>query len=150
MGMGTVAAQDVHSSAHFASNGLNRLGFLTTIAWFIKNQVFREECLIYMVLEYGDIDLARLLQNHEEARRRQLAHGSASGSSSNGSGACAHSVAGGSGEIDENFIRLYWQQMLQGRGAGRRVRQGFEVWDQSGNCVALLRFLPTPPLPVRL
>eukprot|EP00967_Tisochrysis_lutea_P158343 scaffold323405_cov12-Tisochrysis_lutea.AAC.1 len=25
MGMGTVAAQDVHSSAHFASNGLNRL-----------------------------------------------------------------------------------------------------------------------------
>jgi hypothetical protein len=39
------------------------------------SQVFREECLIYMVLEYGDIDLARLLQNHEEARRRQLASG---------------------------------------------------------------------------
>jgi len=37
-----------------------------------RPQVFREECLIYMVLEYGDIDLARLLQNHEEARRRQM------------------------------------------------------------------------------
>jgi hypothetical protein len=33
-------------------------------------QVFRDEGLVYMVLEYGDIDLARLLHNHEEARRR--------------------------------------------------------------------------------
>lgn len=32
-------------------------------------QVFQEEGLIYMVLEYGDIDLARLLHNHEEGRR---------------------------------------------------------------------------------
>ena len=45
-----------------------------------------------MVLEYGDIDLARLLHNHEEARRRS---------------------GGAEGSIDENFIRLYWQQMLQ-------------------------------------
>ena len=43
-----------------------------------------------MVLEYGDIDLARLLQRHEAAQRE-----------------------GGSTELDENFIRLYWQQMLQ-------------------------------------
>lgn len=44
-----------------------------------------------MVLEYGDIDLARLLAKHEQARRE-----------------------GGSAEdLDENFIRLYWQQMLQ-------------------------------------
>jgi len=62
-----------------------------------------------MVLEYGDIDLARLLQNHEEARRRQLGTGGPAG----GSGGSSASVAGGSGEIDENFIRLYWQQMLQ-------------------------------------
>ena len=45
-----------------------------------------------MVLEYGDIDLARLLQRHEAAQRE-----------------------GGSTELDENFIRLYWQQMLQAR-----------------------------------
>jgi serine/threonine-protein kinase TTK/MPS1 len=32
--------------------------------------VFRDDGLVYMVLEYGDIDLARLLQSHEEARRR--------------------------------------------------------------------------------
>ena len=43
-----------------------------------------------MVLEYGDIDLARLLAKHEKACRD-----------------------GGSQELDENFIRLYWQQMLQ-------------------------------------
>lgn len=61
--------------------------------WLCQHsQVFREEGLIYMVLEYGDIDLARLLHNHEEARRKG---------------------GGSEGEIDENFIRLYWQQMLQ-------------------------------------
>lgn len=44
-----------------------------------------------MVLEYGDIDLARLLAKHEQARRE----------------------GGSADELDENFIRLYWQQMLQ-------------------------------------
>lgn len=43
-----------------------------------------------MVLEYGDIDLARLLAKHEKAQRE-----------------------GGVTDLDENFIRLYWQQMLQ-------------------------------------
>lgn len=56
-------------------------------------QVFHAEGLMYMVLEYGDIDLARLLAKHEQARRA-------------GGGAAA-------GEIDSNFIRLYWQQMLR-------------------------------------
>jgi hypothetical protein len=32
----------------------------------VFSKVFREQGLIYMVLEYGDIDLARLLYNHEE------------------------------------------------------------------------------------
>jgi hypothetical protein len=45
-----------------------------------------------MLLEFGDIDLAKLLQKHEEARKRS---------------GCA------SGGIDDNFLRLYWQQMLQ-------------------------------------
>ena len=53
-------------------------------------QVIQAEGTIYMVLEYGDIDLARLLAKHEKAHRE-----------------------GGSDELDENFIRLYWQQMLQ-------------------------------------
>lgn len=55
------------------------------------SQVIQSEGTIYMVLEYGDIDLARLLAKHEQARRE----------------------GGGADELDENFIRLYWQQMLQ-------------------------------------
>ena len=55
------------------------------------SQVIQAEGTIYMVLEYGDIDLARLLAKHEQARRE----------------------GGGADELDENFIRLYWQQMLQ-------------------------------------
>jgi hypothetical protein len=66
---------------------------------FHCKQVFRAEGLIYMVQEYGEIDLARLLSKHDTARRE----------------------ASGAGEqrtllqdnLDENFIRLYWQQMLQ-------------------------------------
>ena len=58
-------------------------------------QVIQAEGLIYMVLECGDIDLARLLVKHEQARRE----------------------GGGADDIDENFIRLYWQQMLQVRPA---------------------------------
>lgn len=55
-------------------------------------QVFTDEGLIYMVQEYGEIDLARLLAKHDAARKE----------------------AGARKEnIDENFIRLYWQQMLQ-------------------------------------
>ena len=53
-------------------------------------QVLQSEGIIYMVLEYGDIDLARLLAKHERARRE-----------------------GGPNDLDENFIRLYWQQMLK-------------------------------------
>ena len=51
--------------------------------------------VIYMVLEYGDIDLARLLAKQESARR---------------------TAAGAM--PDENFIRLYWQQMLQVHSCG--------------------------------
>jgi serine/threonine-protein kinase TTK/MPS1 len=58
-------------------------------------QVHRGEGIIYMVLEYGDIDLSRLLQRHEKAKRER------------------RGAAGNDGwEVDENFIRLYWEQML--------------------------------------
>ena len=59
----------------------------------LLSQVIQSEGLIYMVLEYGDIDLARLLAKHEKSRGE-----------------------GHAGTVDENFIRLYWQQMLQVHG----------------------------------
>ncbi|EFN53107.1 hypothetical protein CHLNCDRAFT_10750, partial [Chlorella variabilis] len=59
---------------------LNSLAGKSNIIQLIDSEVC--SCgLIYMVLEFGDIDLARLLQVPEG--------------------------------IDENFIRLYWEQMLQ-------------------------------------
>lgn len=54
--------------------------------------------VIYMVLEYGDIDLAHMLAKQEAARR-----------------------TAGDTEPDENFIRLYWQQMLQVGPVGFKV-----------------------------
>lgn len=92
-------------------------------------QVFREQGLIYMVLEYGDIDLARLLFNHEENRKKSLApppppaSAPSASASSSSAGASGGEAAGELG-IDENFIRLYWQQMLQVRnGEGGRALQ---------------------------
>ncbi|KAI7845303.1 hypothetical protein COHA_001145 [Chlorella ohadii] len=80
---------------------LNSLAGRSNIIQLIDSEVHRSEGLIYMVLEYGDIDLARLLQKHEKARRE---------------------LAGGEVEdIDENFIRLYWEQMLQARRQPRAV-----------------------------
>ncbi len=98
-------------------------------------QVFREEGLIYMVLEYGDIDLARLLHNHEEAKRARAAAGlsvlpaPAGGAVGppppGGQGAATRGGAGG-GELDENFVRLYWQQMLQVGGDERRGEESLQ------------------------
>ena len=65
-------------------------------------QVVAADGVIYMVLEYGDIDLARLLAKQEAARRDQHATGA---------------------QPDENFIRLYWQQMLQARARATRRAQ---------------------------
>jgi serine/threonine-protein kinase TTK/MPS1 len=61
--------------------------------------VFTEEGLIYMVQEYGEIDLARLLAKHDAARRAAAGVDLAKGGLLQDS-------------LDENFIRLYWQQML--------------------------------------
>ncbi|KAA6419896.1 MAG: Serine threonine kinase [Trebouxia sp. A1-2] len=70
---------------------LQRLRGKQNIIQLVDAEVIQAEGTIYMVLEYGDIDLARLLAKHEQARRE----------------------GGGADELDENFIRLYWQQMLQ-------------------------------------
>jgi serine/threonine-protein kinase TTK/MPS1 len=92
----------------------------TVIRVWPQPQVFNGEGsngvgFVYMVLEYGDIDLAKLLFSHEEARRRANG-GTGSGDQGAGNGAAD---AGSSmdvdlcQEIDGNFIRLYWQQMLR-------------------------------------
>lgn len=76
---------------------LNRLRGAPNIIQLIDSEVHHQEGLIYMVLECGDIDLARLLQRHEKNRRDRAA-------------ALQSSLTLG---VDENFIRLYWEQMLQ-------------------------------------
>ena len=49
-------------------------------------QVIRQDGMIYMVLEYGEIDLAHLLtKQHDKSK---------------------------DGRVDENFLRHYWQQVL--------------------------------------
>ncbi|KAK2075783.1 hypothetical protein QBZ16_001524 [Prototheca wickerhamii] len=63
----------------------------SNIIQLIDAEVYRAEGIIYMVLECGEIDLARLLQKREAARREQ-----------------GQPVS----SLDENFIRLYWEQML--------------------------------------
>ena len=84
---------------------LKQLRNTPNIIQLVNAQVFRDQGLIYMVLEYGDIDLARLLHNHHEALTARKA---------------AKAVQKGEGQeglsseamMDENFVRLYWQQML--------------------------------------
>ena len=53
-------------------------------------QVLRAEGLIYVVLEYGETDLAHLISWHEQAQREA-----------------------GRTDVDEAFIRCWFQQMLQ-------------------------------------
>lgn len=55
-----------------------------------SKQMVSSENVIYVVLEYGEVDLARLLQRKEAERNNRPG-----------------------GRPDENFIRHHWQQMLQ-------------------------------------
>ena len=70
---------------------LNRFKGRHHIIQLVDSQIFREAGIIYMVLEYGEVDLARLLQRREKVR----------------------SAEGQGDKIDLNFIRLHWQQMLE-------------------------------------
>ncbi|KAI8113435.1 hypothetical protein M9435_003437 [Picochlorum sp. BPE23] len=76
---------------------LTRLKGKSNIIQLIDSEIHKRDGIIYMVLECGDIDLAKLLQRHEAARQER------------------RSITGGSShaaEVDENFVRMYWEQML--------------------------------------
>ena len=60
------------------------------IIQLIDSEYVQSEGLIYMILECGEIDLARMLSRKEKARASDKDYAP-----------------------DENFIRLYWQQMLE-------------------------------------
>ena len=86
---------------------LSRLRGKSNIIQLIDSEVHKRDGIIYMVLECGDIDLAKLLQRHEAAlqeRRR--------GNGSNGGGGAGNHPNSGEHFVDENFVRLYWEQML--------------------------------------
>jgi len=78
------------------------------IIQLVDAEVCKSEGLIYVVLEYGEIDLARLLSKREKqakARSKSLASAASGGGSS-----------GSSGMIDDNFLRLYFEQMVEAVG----------------------------------
>ena len=60
------------------------------------------EGLIYVVLEYGEIDLARLLVKMQKAKGGVP-------EAAAGFGVAGEAASGGESCIDENFVRLYWQ-----------------------------------------
>ncbi|WIA08718.1 hypothetical protein OEZ85_008142 [Tetradesmus obliquus] len=97
-----LAGRDAEAASGFIDeiNLLLRLRNKPNIIQLIDSQVFTDEGLIYMVQEYGEIDLARLLAKHDAVRR---------------AAAGVDLAKGGllQDNLDENFIRLYWQQMLQ-------------------------------------
>lgn len=73
---------------------LTRLKGKSNIIQLIDSEVHKKDGIIYMVLECGDIDLAKLLHRHEAAlQERKTLHGT-------------------SVDVDENFVRMYWEQML--------------------------------------
>eukprot|EP00854_Cymbomonas_tetramitiformis_P016276 gene16276-19315_t len=76
---------------------LDRLKGCHNIVQLVDFEIIRGEGVIYMLLEYGEIDLARLLQKHEKARKAQGMRGK--------------EAAGAT--VDENFIRCHWQEMLE-------------------------------------
>eukprot|EP00873_Tetraselmis_striata_P044244 jgi/Tetstr1/464508/TSEL_009266.t1 len=68
---------------------LHKLRKKDNIIQLVDAEVAERDKTIYLVLEYGEIDLATMLARKEKLR------------------------ASGQEELDENFVRLYWQQMLQ-------------------------------------
>ena len=83
-----LSGRDAESAAGFLDEItlLKRLRGKSNIIQLIAHDVIKRHGLIFVVLEYGEIDLARLLSRRDRERN---------------------------GAVDENFLRLYWQQMLE-------------------------------------
>lgn len=64
-----------------------------------------QEKVIYMVLEYGEIDLASLLKKMQQQQKKKAALAADEGSESADKNASSKTA----GAIGENFLRLYWQ-----------------------------------------
>jgi serine/threonine-protein kinase TTK/MPS1 len=106
--------RDPEAAAGFADEIelLRRLQGKPNIIQLIDAQVFDDEGLINVVQECCEIDLTRLLAKHAEAVARLRAEENGRGGGGGGSG--GNNASGASaGLIDENFVRLYWQQMLR-------------------------------------
>jgi serine/threonine-protein kinase TTK/MPS1 len=72
------------------------------IIQLVDAEVCKTEGLIYVVLEYGEIDLARLLSKREKQARAK--------------GNAGAGVQSNAGMIDDNFLRLYFEQMVEAVG----------------------------------
>ena len=83
-----LSGRDAESAAGFLDEItlLKRLRGRSNIIQLVAHDVIKKLGLIFVVLEYGEIDLARLLSRRDRERN---------------------------GALDENFVRLYWQQMLE-------------------------------------
>ena len=84
---------------------LARLKGKSNIIQLIDSEVHKRDGIIYMVLECGDIDLAKLLQRHEAALQERR-------SGTNGANGGGNNGASQTHVVDENFVRMYWEQML--------------------------------------
>ena len=128
-----LAGRDAEAAGGF----IDEIGLLTRlrgqpgIVQLVDAEVVPGEGLILMVLEYGDIDLARLLARQARAQQQQQQQqagggGSAGGGGGHGAGAPATpsnaTTTPPPFEPDENFIRLYWQQMLRAVAAIHAAR----------------------------
>ena len=92
------------------------------IIQLLDSEVVGQEGLIYMVLEYGETDLARLLVKQDKQRREEGLPG-----------------------FDENFVRLYWQQMLKVRGLEGHMYACDACCPPLSPCRLLPAAFPLPP-----
>jgi len=91
------------------------------IIQLVDAEVCKNEGLIYVVLEYGEIDLARLLSKREKQRAKELKEKEkgkegvdAAGTA--GAADAANNGKSNAGMIDDNFLRLYFEQMVEAVG----------------------------------
>lgn len=87
---------------------LDKLRGCSNIVHLVDSEVNLKERTICVVMELGEIDLNRLLQRERENKRKRSGDASAEHSSVDGQNEQLYEL-----ELEENFVRLVWQQMLQ-------------------------------------